>query len=97
VSICCRGNVFTEPLPSNDRGIHTQTHGESRLITEELLEAVFSLRSDPKLYITYYYHSYYYYCYGQGKPCIGNIKELNLAAVNLTAVQLTSSVSEWLN
>jgi hypothetical protein len=22
--ICCVGNVFTEPLPSNDRGIHIQ-------------------------------------------------------------------------
>jgi hypothetical protein len=22
----CRGNVFTEPLPSNDRSIHIQTH-----------------------------------------------------------------------
>jgi hypothetical protein len=21
-----RGNVFTEPLPSNDKGIHIQTH-----------------------------------------------------------------------
>jgi hypothetical protein len=26
VCISCRGNVFTEPLPSNDRGIHIQTH-----------------------------------------------------------------------
>jgi hypothetical protein len=33
--------VFTEPLPSNET-------------TEELLEAVFSLRSDPKLYIYIY-------------------------------------------
>jgi hypothetical protein len=24
--IRCRGNVFTEPLPSNDVGIHVQTH-----------------------------------------------------------------------
>jgi hypothetical protein len=24
--IRCHGNVFTEPLPSNDRGIHMQTH-----------------------------------------------------------------------
>jgi hypothetical protein len=23
---CCRGNGFTEPLPSNDRGIHIQTY-----------------------------------------------------------------------
>jgi hypothetical protein len=26
----CRGNVFTELLPSNDRGIHRQTHRHSR-------------------------------------------------------------------
>jgi hypothetical protein len=26
VCIRCSGNVFTEPLPSNDRGIHIQTH-----------------------------------------------------------------------
>jgi hypothetical protein len=26
VCICCRGNVFTEPLPSNDRGIHIQAY-----------------------------------------------------------------------
>jgi hypothetical protein len=26
VCIHCRGNVFTEPLPSNDGGIHIQTH-----------------------------------------------------------------------
>jgi hypothetical protein len=26
VCIRCRGNVFTQPLPSNDRGIHIQTH-----------------------------------------------------------------------
>jgi hypothetical protein len=25
VYILCRGNVFTEPLPSNDRRIHIQT------------------------------------------------------------------------
>jgi hypothetical protein len=24
--ICCRGNVFTEPLPSNEKGIHIETH-----------------------------------------------------------------------
>jgi hypothetical protein len=24
--ICCRGNIFTEPLPSNERGLHIQTH-----------------------------------------------------------------------
>jgi hypothetical protein len=23
---CCDGNVFTEPLPSNGRGLHIQTH-----------------------------------------------------------------------
>jgi hypothetical protein len=32
------------------RGIYVQTHKESRLTTEELLEAAFSLWSDPKLY-----------------------------------------------
>jgi hypothetical protein len=26
VYILCRGNVFTEPLPINDRGIHIQSH-----------------------------------------------------------------------
>jgi hypothetical protein len=26
VYIRCRGNVFTEPLPSNDRRIHIETH-----------------------------------------------------------------------
>jgi hypothetical protein len=26
VCICCRGDVFTEPSPSNDRRIHIQTH-----------------------------------------------------------------------
>jgi hypothetical protein len=26
VCIHCRGNFFTEPLPSNGRGIHMQTH-----------------------------------------------------------------------
>jgi hypothetical protein len=26
VCILCRGNVFTGPLPSNDRGIHIQIH-----------------------------------------------------------------------
>jgi hypothetical protein len=40
-------NVFTEMLPSNDKGIDTQAHRESRLTAEELLEAVFSLRNDP--------------------------------------------------
>jgi hypothetical protein len=24
--LCCYGNVFTELLPTNDRGIHRQTH-----------------------------------------------------------------------
>jgi hypothetical protein len=28
--IICRGNVFTEPLPSNNRGIHTQTQTDGR-------------------------------------------------------------------
>jgi hypothetical protein len=32
------------------RGIHIQTHRESRLTTEELLEAVLSLQSDPKFH-----------------------------------------------
>jgi hypothetical protein len=27
ICIRCRGNVFSEPLPSNDRGIHIQTYG----------------------------------------------------------------------
>jgi hypothetical protein len=27
VCICCSGNVFTEPLPTDGRGIHVQTHG----------------------------------------------------------------------
>jgi hypothetical protein len=31
VCVCYRGNVSTEPLPSNERGIHIQTH---RLIRE---------------------------------------------------------------
>jgi hypothetical protein len=31
-------------------GIHIQTHRENTLITEELLEAVLYLWSDPKLY-----------------------------------------------
>jgi hypothetical protein len=26
VCIRCCGNVFSEPLPSNDRGLHIQTH-----------------------------------------------------------------------
>jgi hypothetical protein len=26
VCVCCRGNVFTEPLPSSDKGIHIRTH-----------------------------------------------------------------------
>jgi hypothetical protein len=26
VCVRCRGNVFTEPLPGNDKGIHIQTH-----------------------------------------------------------------------
>jgi hypothetical protein len=25
--LCCRGNVFTEPLPSNYKGIHIETYG----------------------------------------------------------------------
>jgi hypothetical protein len=25
--LLCRGNVFTEPLPNSEKGIHTQTHG----------------------------------------------------------------------
>jgi hypothetical protein len=32
--ICCRGNVFTESLPSNDRGIHIKTHRLIRKIYE---------------------------------------------------------------
>jgi hypothetical protein len=45
--------MFTEPLPSNDRGgTHAgiQTHGKRRLTAEELLEAVLSLLSDHKLH-----------------------------------------------
>jgi hypothetical protein len=37
------------PLPSNNRGIHIQTHRESRQRTEKLSEALRSLQSDPKL------------------------------------------------
>jgi hypothetical protein len=33
VYICCRGNVFTEPLPSSSKGIHTQTDGKDLLST----------------------------------------------------------------
>jgi hypothetical protein len=28
--IRCRSNIVTEPLPSNDKGIHIQTHGQIR-------------------------------------------------------------------
>jgi hypothetical protein len=34
--IRCSGNVFTEPLPCNDRGIHIQTH---RLMGRGIYEA----------------------------------------------------------
>jgi hypothetical protein len=42
----------TSVLPSKNRGTHIQTHihSESRLTTGELLEVVFPLWSDPKLY-----------------------------------------------
>jgi hypothetical protein len=53
VCVRCCGNLFTEPLPSNDKGdTHKdkQTLRESRLTTEELLNAVFSLMSDSTLY-----------------------------------------------
>jgi hypothetical protein len=30
VCICCHGNGFTEPLPSNDRGIHIDTQTDGR-------------------------------------------------------------------
>jgi hypothetical protein len=43
--ICCCRDMFTEPLPSNDRG-HIQTHRERGLTTEGLLEVVVSVRSD---------------------------------------------------
>jgi hypothetical protein len=49
----CQGNAFTELLRGNNRrDTHTDTqiHRESRLTTAELLRAVFSLRSDLKLY-----------------------------------------------
>lgn len=43
--------LATEPLSSNDRGLHTWTHKESKLTAEEHLEAVFSLLYDQKLHI----------------------------------------------
>lgn len=43
--------LATEPLSSNDKGLHTWTHKECGLTAEELLDAVFSLWYDPKLYI----------------------------------------------
>jgi hypothetical protein len=57
--IHCHGNGFTELLPSNraiayhqweDTHMDAQTRWESRLTTEELLEMVFCLQSDLKLY-----------------------------------------------
>jgi hypothetical protein len=42
-------SLGTRPLSSNGRG-DTHSHRESRLTTEELMEAVFSLWSNPKLY-----------------------------------------------
>jgi hypothetical protein len=36
--IRCRGDVFTEPLPSNDKGIHTHTHKLMGRIYEIALE-----------------------------------------------------------
>jgi hypothetical protein len=46
--------VFTELLPSNDWNYahtDTQTRKGSKLTTEELLEEVFSLTSDPNLHV----------------------------------------------
>jgi hypothetical protein len=42
--------IKTNPLTANIGEIHIQTHRESRLTGGELLEAEFSLRSNPKLY-----------------------------------------------
>jgi hypothetical protein len=44
------GTLFTEPLPNNDKGIHRHMRHREGGLTEELLEAVFSLRPDSKLY-----------------------------------------------
>jgi hypothetical protein len=48
--ICCCGYVFIELLPDSDRGIHIQTHKDSRLTAEELLEVVFSLQYSSRIY-----------------------------------------------
>jgi hypothetical protein len=44
---CC---IATGPLHGSDKGTYAQTHEESRLPTEDLLEAVFSLWFYLKLY-----------------------------------------------
>jgi hypothetical protein len=49
--IRCRRNMFSKPLPCNDKGIQSYRHRESRPTKEALLDALFSLQSERKLCI----------------------------------------------
>jgi hypothetical protein len=77
-----RGNVFVNSFPRN--GPHVTI---SYLIKLCGMQAEVILNHRNPIYVVL----------DKGKPCTGSTRGLNLAAVKPTTVQLTSSVSEWLN